>query len=100
MRVKVPQKNYSIIELYETAAKEMGYTNIKELQFDCRKINVAKNIQDGFYDYYTELDKTIDPNASETDIQVVVTMLLAVSGPKVDENLSDDEVEVFDGFIC
>ena len=100
MKLIVPQKNYSVIELYESAAKEMGYTNTKELQFDCRKINVAKNIQDGFYAYYTELDKGIDPNASETDMRASVTMLLAIAGPKVDESLTDNEVEVFDGFIC
>lgn len=100
MKLTVPQKNYSIIELYEAAAKEMGYTNTKELQFDCRKINVAKNIQDGFYAYYTELAKATDPNTSETDVRVEITMLLAMGGPKVNEDLADDEVEVFDGFIC
>lgn len=99
MKLTVPQKNYSIIELYEAVAKEMGYASTKDIQFDCRKINVAKNIQDGFYAYYTELDKAIDPSASETDIQAVITMLLAISGPKVDEDLANDKVEVFDGFI-
>jgi hypothetical protein len=31
---------------------------------------------------------------------MAITMTLAISGPKIDENLADDEVEVFDGFIC
>lgn len=100
MKLTVLHKNYSIIELYETVAKEMGYVDTKELQFDCRKINIAKNIQDGFYTYYTELAKITDPYVSETEVQVEITMLLAMGGPKVDENLTDDEVEVFDGFIC
>lgn len=100
MKLKVFHKDYSIVELYETVAMEMGYANTKELQFDCRKINVAKNIQDGFYAYYTELDKLIDPSANETDMRANITMMLAIAGPKVDEDLADDEVEVFDGFIC
>lgn len=100
MKIKVQSKNYSIIELYETVAKEMGYTNTREIQFDCRKINVSKNIQDGFYTYYIELASITDPNTSETEIRVEITMLLAMGGPKVDESLADNEVEVFDGFIC
>jgi hypothetical protein len=97
MKIKVEKEKYSIVELYEAVAKEMGYTNTKELQFDCRKINVAHNIQDGFYAHYTA---SADPDISENDLQMAITVTLAISGPKVDENLADDEVEVFDGFIC
>ena len=100
MKHKVLHKNYSIIELYETVATEMGYTNTKEIQFDCRKINVAKNIQDGIYAYYLELIKEREPYTSESVIRADITILLAQCGPKVNENLADDEVEVFDGFIC
>lgn len=99
-KFKVPHKSYSIIELYEAVAKEMGYSNSSELEFDCRNINVAKNIQDGFYDWYTQLEKVSNPDVSETDVLARTTMLLAIAGPKVDENLANDEVEVFDGFIC
>ena len=100
MKFTVPHKDYSIIELYEAAAKEMGHTNTKEIQFDCRKINVAKNIQDGFYAYHTELCKEIEPHMSEKEIQAQITVILAIGGPKVDESLADNEVEIFDGFIC
>lgn len=100
MKVKVPHKCYSVVKLYEEVAKEMGYTNTNELMFDCRHINVAPNIQDGFYAYYTELAKITDPQASEIDVRTEITMILAMCGPKVDENLADDEVEVFNGFIC
>ena len=98
MILKVPNKNYSITELYDAIATTMGYQNISELEYDCRKVNVAKNIQDGIYDKYIELGK--EQKLSEQDIRAGITMLLAISGPKVDENLADDEVEVFDGFIC
>ena len=98
MKVKVPHKNYSITELYDAIATEMGYLDVNKLEYDCRKVNIAKNIQDGIYDKYLELGR--EEKLSDQDIRIGVTMLLACSGPKVDENLVDDEVEVFDGFIC
>lgn len=100
MKLKVPSKNYSVIELYEQTAKEMGYTNVKELQFDCRKINVAKNIQDKFYNHYVNSILLHDKTETEHEARLQATMVLAQFGPKVDENLADNEVEVFEGFIC
>lgn len=98
MKVKVPHKNYGITELYDAIATTMGYLDVNKLEYDCRKVNIAKNIQDGIYDKYLELG--MEEKLSDQDIRIGVTMLLAMSGPKVDENLADDEVEVFDGFIC
>jgi hypothetical protein len=98
MKLKVPSKNYGITELYDTIATEMGFVAVQNLEYDCRKVNIAKNIQDGIYEKYAELGK--EQKISEQDVRIGITMLLACSGPKVDENLADNEVEVFDGFIC
>lgn len=98
MIIKVPHKNYDIVGLYDAVATEMGYNNINDLEYDCRKINIASNIQDGIYEKYLALGK--EQNLSEYDVRTGITLLLAVSGPKVNEKLADDEVEVFDGFIC
>lgn len=100
MKLKVPNKSYGLVELYQAVAKEMGHPNPDEVMFDCRNINVAKNIQDGFYAHYREVIREADPNTSDDEARVQITMTLAISGPKVDKNLADDEVEVFDGFIC
>lgn len=97
MKITIPNKNYELIEFYETVATEMGYTDTSELHYDCRKINIAKNIQNGFYEYYKA---NANPFANEDDVVISTTMLLACSGPKVDTNLKANEVEVFDGFIC
>lgn len=99
MKITVKEKNYGLIEFYDTVATEMGYTNVSDLEYDCRKINVAANIQDGFYNYYTENAKETNPNVNMTDVRTSVTMILAINGPKVDENLKANEVEIFDGFI-
>lgn len=98
MKIKVPKKNYSIVELYDAIATEMGCQNVNELEYDCRQVNIAQNIQNGIYEKYIELGH--EQKLSEQDVRAGITMLLAISGPKVDENLADDEVEVFDGFIC
>lgn len=100
MKMTMENKSYSIVGLFDAVATEMGYLIPDKLKYDCRHINVASNIQDGFYDYYTTLAREEDPNASETDIRISITMLLAIAGPKVDASLEDNEVEVFEGFIC
>lgn len=96
MKFTVPEKNYDLVEFYNAAAKEMGYADTSELRYDCREINIAANIQDGFYTYYREMN----PNLPASEVNLQVTMLLAMSGPKVDSDLKANEVEVFDGFIC
>jgi len=67
-----------------------------ECNYDCTKINVARNIQSGFFKHYKE---TI-PHKYESDLRMSVSMILLNYGPKVDNNLADNEVEVFSGFIC
>lgn len=96
MKLKVPKKNYGVTELYDAVAKTMGYNDVSKLHYDCREINVARNIQDNFFAYYKE---TI-PHSSETDLKMSVSMILLNYGPKTDDNLADYEVEVSDKFIC
>lgn len=95
MKIKVPDKNYGITELYDMVAMLMGMET-KDLNYDCRHINVAANIQDGFFTYYREQN----PNADEGSFKMWMNMMLLNYGPKVDESLDAYEVEVFDGFIC
>ena len=98
IKLKVPHENYTIIGLFDAIATEMGYVAVQNLEYDCCKVNVAQNIQDGIYEKYIALGK--EEKISEYDVRMGITMLLACSGPKVDTALSDNEVEVFEGFIC
>ena len=100
MKVKVPNQPYGLIEYYNAVAMDMGYTDTSELNYDCRHINVSANIQDRFYEYYTKLARETTPNANMTDVRTSITMILAINGPKVDETLADNEIEIFQGFIC
>lgn len=88
-----------LTEFYDMVATEMGCTDTSELKYDCRKINVAENIQNNFYAYYTKYARETQPELTDNDIQTGITITLLMSGPKVDIYLRDNEVEIFDGFI-
>lgn len=100
MKIKIEDQKCGIVQLFDSIARDIGYKNAHELNYDCRKINVAKNIQDMFYEYYAQLTKEADKTMPDSEIKVSTTMLLAMCGPKVDEELADNEVEIFEGFIC
>lgn len=99
MKITINSKPCSLIEFYEAVATEMGYTNTHALNYDCREVNIAPNIQDDFYAYYIGITRETDASVSEHDARIGTTMLLAMCGPKVDEALKANEVEVFDNFI-
>lgn len=89
----------SLMECYESIARQMGYKDAGSLNYNCTKVNIAPNIQDGFYEYYTKMEMLSNPNVNKHDLQTQITMLLAMAGPKVNKALKANEVEVFDGFI-
>lgn len=95
MKFKMPNKNYGVVELYNEVAKLMGKAN-DDLNYDCRCINVAENIQDGFFAHYREENQKL----TDDEFRTGMCMLLLSYGPKVDKELAEDEVEVFEGFIC
>ena len=99
MKLLISAEPCRLCDFYDIVAREMGYEHTSDLQYDCTKINIAPNIQDNFYTHYTRLAMETNPQLSENDIKVGTTMLLAMSGPKVDESLKANEVEIFDGFI-
>lgn len=95
MKITVNEKSYGVVELYDAIAKQLG-KDPEKCSYDCRKINVARNIQDGFFEYYKEQD---DGRTKESALMSQIAMLLLNYGPKVDETLNNNEVELFDGFI-
>ena len=100
MKCVVEDKPYGIVELYDAVARQIGHTDTSALHYDCTKINIAENIQDGMYEYYLTLIREKDIYSHENEARADITLVLAMSGPKVDTSLKANEVEVFDGFIC
>ena len=99
MKLRVRETKCGLSDFYDKVAKEIGYISTDNLKYDCRHINVSKEIQDEFFAYYKEQAKKIDPNMNDNDINTGTAILLIMSGPKVDSNLKGNEVEVFNGFI-
>jgi len=61
-----------------------------EKMLDCRKIDIAENIQTLWYITADKLG--ID--------SVSVSMCLLSVGPKVNKDLKDNEICIYEGFIC
>ena len=100
MKIKIAPRKCGVVELFDGVAREMGYKNASELNYDCRHINVAFNVQNRLYQYYTSLIMDEDSTITGEDAGMKANLLLLNYGPKVDKNLTDDEVEIFEGFIC
>ena len=100
MKILIANANCSLVDFYDTVAREMGYADTSELHYDCRKITVSEEIQDDIIAYYHDAARETDPTLSESDIRIGTAMTLLTSGPKLDITLNANEVEVFDGFIC
>ena len=80
-------------EFFELVSRTCGmpYDNPK-FQVNCTKINVAANIQDGFYKAYEKLVREKGQFNDETTYQI--TMILCRSGPKAYDDFPDNTVEV------
>lgn len=95
MKMEMEVKPYDLIDFYNEVATKLGCTDTSKANYNCTKLNISSEIQQGFYDYY----KSINPNLNEEEITMDVTVLLAIKGPKVDKALKPNEIEVFDGFV-
>ena len=71
----------SIIQTYENTAKRLGITT-DDVQFNCRKICVAENIQDAWIKFYQAKAKEENPNLADSDITMSINMLLLCFGAK------------------
>lgn len=95
MKFTTEIKKQTVSDFYDSVATLMGYKDTRELKYDCTKINIAANIQESFFEFYREMNPDMPPN----EVNLGTVMLLACCGPKVDSELNDNEIEVFDGFI-
>lgn len=84
-------------DFYEYVGRQLDeYT--AEMMFDCKKINISKDIQDCIYESYHALYPDLYQR-NPTEFNTQVTMLLAIKGPKVSIALNSFEVELEDGFL-
>lgn len=88
MIIKVTGSNTTIGNFYDQIAIAQKLPITYDVRYDCRKVNVAKNIQENIFDYY----KKLGTSASD------MGMLWICYGPKVNEDLKQDEVELEEGW--
>jgi hypothetical protein len=85
------QMTQTLGSFYRTAAELLGYKENEDTMYDCTRILVSANVQDAIIASY----KATSPEA--TMEQIIIH--LAMSGPKVAEDLRDDEVVLQEGFV-
>lgn len=85
-------------DFYILVAEKIGFADDNTVMYDCRKINIAPNLQEILYAAYRSKHWDIYHRDPE-DFDFQVTMLMANSGPKVDHKLKSNQAEVFDGYI-
>lgn len=81
--------NCELGDFYKNVGKHL-MDDIMGHVFDCRHIEISKKIQDVFFEYYKE--------KYHVDTWEIC-MMLAFSGPKVNNDLTDFEIEVDDQFM-
>ena len=88
-RVTILASPMTIVDLYDLVAIKLGY-NHNACTYDCRKIEVAPNFADAIEKFYEK---------NFSDYKFRFGMDWVCFGPKVNEDLPDDTIEVEDGFI-
>jgi len=85
MKLNIDLVNEGIVSFYDRVAEAIG-VDPSTVEYDCRKILVSK-----------ERFEAISCNYDDAEY---FGMFWACYGPKTDERLTCDEVEIEEGFIC
>lgn len=84
--------NLNLAAFYKKVAEEFQMPVEEGYGFDCRKIWIAANIREQWYEQF-------EREHGETQ-RWEINMRLCMSGPCVEQYLREDEVEVEEGWIC
>lgn len=82
---------------FENFARKANFTVTDSTMFDCREIEVSKEIDDYFWKYYTDLGKEKD--LSDSDIRVSIAMMMLNNGAKRNEQLEPWTVTMTEDFV-
>lgn len=91
--ITMQPKDFSIVNIqtfYDNVAKMLGYNDVENLRYDCRKIEVSQIIQDSIFAYYEGAG-----GLTQEDI----CMRWCCFGPKVNADLKMNDISIEDGFI-
>lgn len=88
-----------IAKAYERIALRAGYAVYDNTTFDCRYIEVSKEIDDYFWKYYKDEAFKENPNADEEEVKMTIAMLMLQYGAKRNEDLKPWAVKIEEGFV-
>ena len=91
VRLRLPRgasSGVDIMQFYDNVAAAAGY-DPEVMRYDCTKILVARNIQ-------TRIFAVLDAQSTERHY---TAMMWCLRGPKTDDALADDTVELQTGFF-
>ncbi|MBR1634216.1 MAG: hypothetical protein IJ682_04035 [Lachnospiraceae bacterium] len=99
-KMTLTQSDFSegLVSTYENIARKDGYPVTDNTTYDCRKLDVADNIQEAWIGFYQNRTKSEHPHLSEYEIKQNIMALLLNCGAKVSPLLSDNEVLIHPGF--
>lgn len=88
-KIKVAMREQSIVQFFDDVARELGYSEkqIEIAEYDCRKILVSEDRFNFIRRYYG------DAGAEAFGMSWVCY------GPKTDETMIEEDVQVEDGFV-
>lgn len=84
--------NLNLAAFYGKVAEEFQISVGENEEFDCTKIQIAPNIQEQWHEQF-------EREYGEKE-RWKINMLLCMSGPRVNQKLCDNEVEIEENWIC
>lgn len=95
---KLKEISEGMSKAYENWAKRAGYNVTNRTIFDCRMVEVSKEIDEYFWKYYRDQAKEKNKNIEEDEITRTLAMTMLCYGAKKNENLKSWTVKIQEGF--
>ena len=97
-KAKLKEMNEGIQQAYENWAKRTGYEVTENTLFDCRCIEVSKEVDDYFWKWYTDKAMEENPRIEEDEVKTSLAMMFVCYGAKRNEELEPWTVDIQEGF--
>lgn len=81
----------TLCNFYRTAAEALGYEENEKTRYDCSRILVSAHVRDAIIASY----QAVSPEISMKEVIIHLT----IAGPKVAEDLEENEVVLQEGFV-
>lgn len=85
------QMSQTLCNFYRTAAEALGYEENEKTRYDCSRILVSAHVRDAIIASY----QAVSPEISMKEVIIHLT----IAGPKVAEDLEENEVVLQEGFV-